>query len=74
MVTSWTKFVLALQVCVECLVVLPTLDECMFCAKCGVILCEMCYPNKASDTRHAKECALFVEAGHKFEIRLVGQI
>lgn len=71
--TFWMKFGFVSQVCVECLVVLPTLDECMFCAGCGVILCEMCYTEKSPDTRHGKECALFVEAGHKFEIRLVGR-
>ena len=51
--------------------VLPTLEECMFCTRCGESLCEMCYPERASEKRHGKECALFVEAGHKFEIRLV---
>ena len=65
------KFGLVSQVCVECLVVLQTLDECKFCTRCGVILCKMCYPERALEMRHGKECALFVEAGHKFDIRLV---
>ena len=63
------KFGLVPKVCVECFVVMPTMVECMFCFKCGVILCEACYTKGDTDTRHAKECALFVEAGHKFQIR-----
>ena len=65
------KFDLVLQACVECLVVMPTLEDCRFCIKCGVILCEMCFSSNLSNSRHRKECDLFVEAGHKFQIRLV---
>ena len=58
------------QVCVECFVELPSLEECAFCAECGVILCEECRSGERR-RRHGEECALFVEAGHKFAIRLV---
>ena len=51
--------------------VMPTLEDCRFCIECGVILCEMCFSSNSSNTRHRRECALLVEAGHKFQIRLV---
>ena len=70
----WMKFWCALQVCVECLEVSPILEDFMPCAKCGAILCERCFHMKSSATWHGKECSLFVEAGHKFQIRLAGPV
>ena len=63
-----------LQVCVECLVDLPTIDDYVPCAKCGMIFCTVCYQSNSLNSSHEKECALFEEAHHKFQIKYVRQV